>query len=574
MVPGNWEKSFLSQVDNPNEAEPYVYGQARFNFRVLLPAAGPQRVLELGSGLGLLTSELAIQAKSLVCLNPSYEALKFVQAKKMDKGQKTMGSINSLCISRLPFKAQSFDSVIASYGLEENNLYFLGEDKNQDLVTKSSHNTNLGSLLKDVYQLLKPGGRLVFPAQNKWDYENSIHNLKKKKISFRGHSLGEWKKMLKQAGFESLQCYGVYPNWQDPEELYSFSRAGLKNGWKLGAKEWLKQSSKFCSSFIIVADKKPGIAKSSQEAFLSELGNEGSSEADLFGGSRVLITGKDKWVGFVRYKDIAAVVKIPLEKMAREEEKANLEILQWASAQTKELSSLLPLPLANEKVGGLEHYLESQILGEPFSALVQNLGRPGAWKQVEKILDLFLECDNQEAKLEGELYKFWVEAKLETVAQVLPGKYSLEKFRNKFKELLWGKSLNLGLTHGDFSVSNLMARENREICGIFDWGWGKLNGICLVDSLNYLDSVERLQSKNHLIDNIRMLLKKKWRVEAEYQGALRHLEKSGWAESHWNSAILFFWLYTASARLADNFRYDQKGIQKQILDFVDEFDLA
>jgi SAM-dependent methyltransferase len=96
-------------------------------------------ILEIGCGTGVFTAELAVTAANITATDISAELL--------EKAQKRVPNVSFQIADAegMPFAADVFDGIVGSSIL---------------------HHLNLEAALKEIYRVLKPGGRLAFAEPN------------------------------------------------------------------------------------------------------------------------------------------------------------------------------------------------------------------------------------------------------------------------------------------------------------------------------------------------------------------------------------------------------------------------
>ena len=128
----DFQKSYGSAFDDYSNKDLY---DRNLYFLSLIPRERGIDVLELGAGNGILTRFLARKGFSVISIDVSQAASKFMR----------LSSPNSspvrACAEMLPFKSKSFDVVTSLVSL---------------------HHFNLKMCLKEVMRVLKPGGTGVF----------------------------------------------------------------------------------------------------------------------------------------------------------------------------------------------------------------------------------------------------------------------------------------------------------------------------------------------------------------------------------------------------------------------------
>jgi len=133
-----FQKSYGTAVDKYSDKDLY---DRNLYFLSLIPSERGIDILELGSGNGILTRFLDRKGYSVISIDVSQEACKFIRLSSIN------GSPIRACAEDLPFKSESFDVVTSLVSL---------------------HHFNLKMCLKEVMRVLKPGGTGVFmePVSN------------------------------------------------------------------------------------------------------------------------------------------------------------------------------------------------------------------------------------------------------------------------------------------------------------------------------------------------------------------------------------------------------------------------
>jgi len=114
---------------------------------------------------------------------------------------------------------------------------------------------------------------------------------------------------------------------------------------------------------------------------------------------------------------------------------------------------------------------------------------------------------SSEKLLVDELYNDMIVRPVTDARDLFPDKYSsiFDLIEKHFKKTLWKKKLNLVLSHGDYSVDNIMI-ENGLITGVIDWEYSKSSGLPLVDLMFFICSVYKKKNKTNIIDAMQKII--------------------------------------------------------------------
>ena len=186
-----------SDVITANKAYPFKYGRNLVlrDLADILNALPPNaKVLDIGSGTGHLTSWIASKNFDVIGMEPSANMIGF--ARQNFPNIKFVEGISSA----LPFEENKFDLVIAFE-------VFRYLDKVENIKT-----------FEQVHKVLRPGGTFFFTQVNKYatDYYYPFYYVKKVAYSLLKKTYhycffttpGQQEKLLKDAGFSSVNAYG------------------------------------------------------------------------------------------------------------------------------------------------------------------------------------------------------------------------------------------------------------------------------------------------------------------------------------------------------------------------------
>ncbi|MEX2615362.1 MAG: class I SAM-dependent methyltransferase [Alphaproteobacteria bacterium] len=217
---------------------------------------GGECVLDFGSGYGGVSRALAKKFDKVIALDGSMERVSFLSIMiEQDK----IENIQPVCHSQLlhlPFSKNAFDAVVMVGVFEYLPLSL------PDMTIAAAHKAFLQSLLN----ILKPGGRLLIHSKNRfgWNYllggrdHNGIRfgpalpvavSDMAMRLSGRGryrivnYSNRQYRKILRNAGFEVAKMFWPVPGYQNPNYLVDLDGnvpqqlAGFEPGYNSRSKQ-------------------------------------------------------------------------------------------------------------------------------------------------------------------------------------------------------------------------------------------------------------------------------------------------------------------------------------------------
>jgi ubiquinone/menaquinone biosynthesis C-methylase UbiE/uncharacterized protein YbaR (Trm112 family) len=244
------ERGFIDAVHNVLKREsPFVYdygcNPTRADFRFLMPFGENSTVLDLGSGLGVITREIAKQAGAVVSVDTVMARLRFSRFMCTEAG---LDNITFICGGdgvRLPFENGTFDSIVMNGVLEWIPVTVKGD---KPVETQSA-------VLADLYRCLKEKGALYIGNRFGVQYFLGArdHNNMRftsllprrladvvSRLAGKGpyltitHSRRGYQKLLEGAGFENVRFFWTYPNYRNMQAVVPMEKHAVRYFLKTG----------------------------------------------------------------------------------------------------------------------------------------------------------------------------------------------------------------------------------------------------------------------------------------------------------------------------------------------------
>lgn len=138
-----------------------------------------KRVLDIGGGIGIISSELN-RSNDRINLDISLKDLK-ICTKKMDK------EIQNICanMTKIPFRSNSFDCVISASVLQYAKDYDIKNKKAVKNITNKY--PSVEESLSEMHRVLKPGGALYLVTPNNSYYQTYMLSYSELKKSINHH---------------------------------------------------------------------------------------------------------------------------------------------------------------------------------------------------------------------------------------------------------------------------------------------------------------------------------------------------------------------------------------------------
>jgi len=211
----------------------YVTETGRTSFIELLGLRADDDVLEIGPGLGQVTTVLARRVRSLCALEVVPGQAEYVSHRCMQEGLSNVRVAVGGDDCRLPYADGSFDAVVLNLVFE----WCASRCADEDPVAVQRR------LLDEMARVLRPGGTLYLATKNRYalkyligKHDEHMHHLRfgsalprwLSRLALRRkglprapgllHSYGALANMLRDAGFDSLRSYWAVPEVRYPTE--------------------------------------------------------------------------------------------------------------------------------------------------------------------------------------------------------------------------------------------------------------------------------------------------------------------------------------------------------------------
>ena len=213
---GHWLTAVRSMFKESNpEQYDYVADLNRASWIPVLPIGPQSTVLDVGSGMGVLTHALALNYERVVSVEPVAERVRFTKIRLDQEGLKNVDLIHTT-LDVLPFYAGTFDLIILNGILE-----WVGEWRSSGTPREAQID-----VLKDLRRLLKPNGVLLIGIENRIGYESFLGRMDHPGVRFTS-LMPRWLASL----YLKLKKPGFYRTLIDPTKgyrTYTYSLRGYR----------------------------------------------------------------------------------------------------------------------------------------------------------------------------------------------------------------------------------------------------------------------------------------------------------------------------------------------------------
>jgi ubiquinone/menaquinone biosynthesis C-methylase UbiE len=273
-----WKKAIIEGAD-PSLAN-YVTSPRRTFFFPILEINEEDKVLDAGSGWGNISAKIAkgFPTTQVYALDRSNSASSFANSISKQEHIDNMYVVHA-DIMHSPFGKNSFDVVIM-LGL----LEWLGMAEQN-----SSPRTSQILVLRRIYDMLRPGGRLLIGAENRFAHRFFIgardsqsglrfitlfprqlanfYSRYKNKTSYRTYTYSEkgYRQLLRESGFIDPIFYAAIPDYQYPTTICDLKSVKEIAHYRIAKAIPRSIVGALAGSFYIKARREPNVNRNCSE---------------------------------------------------------------------------------------------------------------------------------------------------------------------------------------------------------------------------------------------------------------------------------------------------------------------
>jgi ubiquinone/menaquinone biosynthesis C-methylase UbiE len=595
-------RGFLQHVRKRSDWIDNLTANRRYAWKLFLELPETGRVLDLGCGLGNLTSNIAPHVAEVVALDLTWERLLF-SAERFDKFNR--GDRITLVAggdgNRLPFPDQHFDCVAISGVLEWVADDYPNGDSADSRIKRAllmfasgfgARNPRSIQLrfLKEVRRVLKPHGQVFIAIENRFSYEYflgrpdhhsnllyasllprmlaNIYSIAKSRRPYRTytHSFGGLRRLLTEAAFASTECYGLIPGYTGLTEVLPTrtSRASWRAPAIASWKERVKSSSYLVPAFGMIGNAHRVPESSFTDRIIERVSREVGARPRDIKINRFQLSSKEKGLLVLHTGQRDVMVKIPFDDRAVSAEANNWKALNMLRSEPV-LSSLVPAPIVTDETQGLRFYAESMIPGDSLKDVLAAASRD-AWAEAVEALLLRVQSvfSSPGESFSEKCFDELIGDPLRQMKEMGIDSHACDNALRHFREHVKAGDLRLGGTHGDFTVSNIHCSHGK-IAGLVDWESASEVGIPAIDALSYLESAQRLLSTgSNIADNFVRLADLDWPCTKEIS-LLRRIYAESDVDARLHTVLCeLAWFRHVSVQLQTDARFDPSFIQTKV----------
>ena len=608
----NWPqivRSFVNQAVNKHSAVDDLTSHSRYAWKLLLDLKPHTTFLHIGCEFGNLTSNIVPHVGKIYAVDLDFSHLQF--AKRRCSIFQPHDDIIFVALddaTRLPFQDESIDCVVLS-GI----LARLGEEKltpsidstekhySPEILLKWFKRSNSDGLqinfLRETRRILKSTGQLFIACENLLNFTLSplhpnqrtvlthgafgskrlayMYSIVLDKLSARGriHSIAGYEWILRRAGFQNTECFGL---WKDDKHLDEITPADTRiTNWQPYARRGLKEKIKFNKYFMPAFGIIASSANKDSSRLLDRLVAQIEQQLSLQIGDnpliirRYLVSKKEKLVIQGDFGKLGVIVKIPLNDAAFMSAETNaLHLKHLYNADNK--SKFFPKLLLHGEINKLHYFVETQITGYPLGEFLRSKGRTSMLASVSRLLDELNPKPslNQVHPFTGQLYEQHVENRLSNLFEVVHDQSIRKQLQASFHKILYGIDVYVGLTHGDLSLSNILVANNR-IAGLIDWDAASSNDLPILDAIHYLRSANQwFNSDGNILQGVKLLTTREWPIAEERDLLIKQYKKYQMDPAHHNGLVYLYWLRNVTTLLLFWLKFDPSALDLYVYKII------
>ena len=224
----------------------YITDMSRADWMSILPLTKESVVLDIGSGWGNIGINLSARCKQVYCGDVNFSNLRLLKARLKEEAVDNIElfAYDANSFLRLPFEDSSVDIVVLNGVLE-----WMGSNDHP----ASADRVQLEAL-KEIRRVMKSGGMLYCGIENRYSlstlrgvglhgeipfvglfprwFSNAVTRLVKgERHRTYIYSIYGYKKLMKNAGFSSIDFYWPYPSYHNPNFLFPLKPSWVKKYW-------------------------------------------------------------------------------------------------------------------------------------------------------------------------------------------------------------------------------------------------------------------------------------------------------------------------------------------------------
>ena len=286
-----------------------------------------------------------------------------------------------------------------------------------------------------------------------------------------------------------------------------------------------------------------------------------STSADDLSLEQYQVTSKDKLMIHGSLGPVDFLIKVPMNSAMIELERNNMRMLRQLSTKLSN-PAFLPRAFGHGESRRVTYFVEERVPGKPLADLLSMRGRIS---MLPKVADLLANLNPELVKegfssLDGALFEQQVTQPLTKLLPLVPDPGARQALSVYFKDALYGQTVLVGPSHGDFTLSNILAK-NGEISGLIDWEAGSLSGLPLLDAVSFLISAETHFSREaNLARSVSSLAGGQWEVPEEWDFLKGFYDRFGTDPACHAAIVYLSWLQAMAFRLQGGLSYNPLSI--------------
>lgn len=236
-------------------------------------------------------------------------------------------------------------------------------------------------------------------------------------------------------------------------------------------------------------------------------------------------------------------------------------------AREEGFAGLVPGPIIEFEEQGRYVSVESRIQGAPIRCRVQD-------EQQLEIVEQLLHTLNPShsrifENLQGELFDKCVGGPLEACASRILDSGQREWVEQKLRRLFFDARVCVGVTHGDFSVSNIFLDDGR-VAGIIDWDDATMRGLPVLDAIGHLLSRQNWRGRS-FADSYRRLATRQWPRAYELRFLDRCYDYYAVETEKHVAWVMLHWLHVLNSHSLHWYAQEREFFDEHIGELLDFF---